>query len=86
MIDAAETSIETAERRLRAFVDAQGIRRLNVAGPRASGEARGYAYARELVGAADSVSAIDTGSRSVRSADLPQAVPHSEDLTTPQPD
>jgi hypothetical protein len=31
------------------FVKGRGVRRLNVAGPRASGEPRGYNYAFELV-------------------------------------
>lgn len=50
VIDASVTAAANAEEAARAFVRAHSINRLNVAGPRASKEPRGYAYARELVG------------------------------------
>jgi hypothetical protein len=39
-----EAVVQTLE-----FVKGRGVRRLNVAGPRASGESRAYYYAFELV-------------------------------------
>jgi len=48
-IDAAATAAAEAARTAREFVAAHGIRRLNVAGPRASGWAGGHAYARATV-------------------------------------
>ena len=45
IIDAALTPVGDAAREAAAFIREQRIRRLNVAGPRASREERGYAYA-----------------------------------------
>lgn len=50
IIDAPATSIEQAGRLLSEFVRRHHVRRLNVAGPRASDEAGGYEYARQLIG------------------------------------
>lgn len=50
IVDAAGTALEEAVRRVVEFVRANAIERLNVAGPRASKEERGYEYARKLVG------------------------------------
>lgn len=49
LVDGETTTIEEAAARLRHFLAEQGIGVLNVAGPRASGEARAYPYARELL-------------------------------------
>jgi len=49
IIDAAATSIEDAVRSVLEFVQGRGVGRLNVAGPRASGEARGSEFAFWLV-------------------------------------
>ena len=49
LIDAAVATPEESARRAREFVKGRGIAHLNVAGPRASGQAAGYAYAFELV-------------------------------------
>lgn len=62
LIDAGALEVSEALPRLLEFVAANRIERLNVAGPRASGEPRAYGYAYELVAAllarraADSVS------------------------------
>ena len=50
IIDADGTSIEDAERLTLDFVRAHELSYLNVAGPRASMEGRGYWYARGLIG------------------------------------
>lgn len=50
VIDAAETPVVIAEDVVRKFVYARGVTKLNVAGPRASKQSRGYEYTRELVG------------------------------------
>jgi hypothetical protein len=49
IVDAAAMSIDGATRKALEFVQGRGVHRLNVAGPRASGEPRGYDYAFELV-------------------------------------
>ena len=49
MVDAACIPLEEAVRRAADFVTSEDIRRLNVAGPRASGDSRGYGYAYALV-------------------------------------
>ena len=49
VIDAAATSLEVATRLAVEFVQSQAVHRLNIAGPRASGEPRGYTYAYKLV-------------------------------------
>jgi hypothetical protein len=49
IVDAASVPLEKAVRLAVEFVSEQGVRRLNVAGPRASGEPRGYAYAYSLL-------------------------------------
>jgi Circularly permutated YpsA SLOG family len=49
IVDAAIVPLEEAVRRAVQFVTAGAQRRLNVAGPRASGEPRAYAYAHALV-------------------------------------
>lgn len=49
VVDAAIVPLEEAVRQAVRFVREEGIRRLNVAGPRASGEPRGYGYAYALV-------------------------------------
>jgi Circularly permutated YpsA SLOG family len=50
IIDADKTSLEDAERLTLDFVRTHEVAYLNVAGPRASMEGRGYWYARGLVG------------------------------------
>lgn len=49
VIDAEAISIDEAAHRVAEFVQEKGVQRLNVAGPRASGEPRGYAYAYAIV-------------------------------------
>ena len=49
IVDATTVTLEEAVCRAERFVSEEGIRRLNVAGPRASGEPRGYEYACSLV-------------------------------------
>jgi hypothetical protein len=49
LVDAAITPLEEAVRQAAQFVTEEGVRRLNVAGPRASTEPRGYEYAYALV-------------------------------------
>ena len=49
VIDADATSFDLAALRALEFVRASGVQRLNVPGPRASREARGYDYSYELV-------------------------------------
>jgi hypothetical protein len=49
IVDAASVTLEDAVRRAVRFVREEDIRRLNVAGPRASGEPRGYECACSLV-------------------------------------
>lgn len=49
LLDATCTPAAEAARRAAAFVRAHGAATLNVAGPRASGEPRAYAYAHALV-------------------------------------
>lgn len=51
LLDATRTPAAEAARRAAAFVRAHGVATLNVAGPRASGEPRAYAYAHALVSA-----------------------------------
>ncbi|MBT2968963.1 MAG: hypothetical protein B6D72_06420 [gamma proteobacterium symbiont of Ctena orbiculata] len=49
LIDAGELSIARAAERVVDFIERKGIAVLNVAGPRASGEARGYGYTRAVI-------------------------------------
>jgi len=49
LVDAATMGLEEAVNNVVAFIRLHAVERLNVAGPRASGEPRGYAYARALV-------------------------------------
>ena len=49
IVDAATVPLEDPVHRGVQFVTREGIRRLNVAGPRGTGEPRGYAYAYALV-------------------------------------
>jgi hypothetical protein len=49
LIDGALNAVEESAPRVMDFIREHGVRRLNVAGPRASGERRGYGYAFELV-------------------------------------
>jgi len=49
IMDAESITFEEALRQVVRFVREEDIRRLNVAGPRASGEPRGYEYASSLV-------------------------------------
>ncbi len=49
IVDASIVPLEEAVRQAIRFVAEEGIRQLNVAGPRASGEPRGYEYAYSLV-------------------------------------
>lgn len=49
LIDGDELSATRATEKVRAFVEEFGISTLNVAGPRASTEARAYPYARAVV-------------------------------------
>jgi hypothetical protein len=49
VMDATSVTFEEAVCRAVRFVMEEDIRRLNVAGPRASGEPRGYEYASSLV-------------------------------------
>lgn len=51
VLDAARTPVAEAATQAAAFVRAHGVATLNVAGPRASGEPRAYAYTRALVAA-----------------------------------
>jgi len=49
IVDAASVTVEEGVWRAVRFVRAESVAQLNVAGPRASGEPRGYEYARALV-------------------------------------
>lgn len=49
IVDAATTPIANSVSDAMDFIHARAVRRLNVAGPRASGDVRGYAYARETI-------------------------------------
>ncbi len=49
IVDAGVAPLEEAVRQVVRFVREEGIRELNVAGPRASGEPRGYGYAYALI-------------------------------------
>jgi hypothetical protein len=49
IVDAATVPLEEATRRATQFVAEEGIQQLNVAGPRASGEPRGYEFAYSVV-------------------------------------
>ncbi len=49
LVDASEMPPIRAARRLVHFIDTHRIRILNVAGPRASREPRGYSYARDVI-------------------------------------
>ncbi|HWG75502.1 MAG TPA: putative molybdenum carrier protein [Steroidobacteraceae bacterium] len=49
VVDAAQTPASISAQAAFQFIEVHGIRRLNVAGPRASGAARGYGYAHELI-------------------------------------
>jgi hypothetical protein len=49
IVDAASVPVDEAVRRTVQFVTKAGLRRLNVAGPRASGEPRAYGYTYALV-------------------------------------
>jgi hypothetical protein len=49
VIDAAITTVDEAVSLAAEFIGKNGVRRLNVAGPRASGEERWYGYALEVV-------------------------------------
>jgi len=49
LLDAARLTPARAAKRLAAFLRGHGIRRLNVAGPRASKQPRAYAFARAVI-------------------------------------
>ena len=49
LIDAERTTSEVALEAVLRFVQTQRLSRLNVAGPRASGDRRGHAYAHQLI-------------------------------------
>jgi hypothetical protein len=49
LVDADTLDVSTATKRVRSFLAQHGVGVLNVAGPRASGHADGYRYARELI-------------------------------------
>ena len=49
LIDAEEISVKYASRKIERFIKDHSITVLNVAGPRASGEPRAYAYAKKVV-------------------------------------
>ena len=49
LIDAQVIDCDEAAVRLDGFVDDHGVNVLNVAGPRASGDHRGYPYTKELI-------------------------------------
>jgi hypothetical protein len=49
IINAAAVTVDEAALQAVEFVKGRGVRRLNVAGPRASGEPRGYDFARRLM-------------------------------------
>lgn len=49
LIDAEKMAIERAAEKVVAFIDQHTITVLNVAGPRASGDARAYGYAKQLI-------------------------------------
>ena len=49
LIDAGELSIKRAARKIQLFLESHSIAVLNVAGPRASGEQRAYAFTREMI-------------------------------------
>jgi predicted Rossmann-fold nucleotide-binding protein len=49
LIDAEQLSVERASMEIRRFIDAAAISVMNVAGPRASGEPRAYAYASKVI-------------------------------------
>ncbi|HEY1873149.1 MAG TPA: putative molybdenum carrier protein [Steroidobacteraceae bacterium] len=49
IVDAASVTVEEGVRQAVRFVREEGVGQLNVAGPRASGEPRGYEYTRALV-------------------------------------
>jgi len=49
LVDAEDTSIEQASEEIKKFIISQSIATLNVAGPRASGEARGYQYTKQVI-------------------------------------
>jgi hypothetical protein len=50
LIDGERLAPTAAGEQVLAFIRAHDVERLNVAGPRASGDARAYPYARQLVG------------------------------------
>ena len=49
LIDAEELSVDLASRNIEHFIEDHSISVLNVAGPRASGESRAYAYAKKVI-------------------------------------
>ena len=49
LIDAEEISVKQASRKIKRFIKDNSISVLNVAGPRAGGESRAYAYAKKVV-------------------------------------
>jgi hypothetical protein len=49
IINGAAVTVDAAALQALEFVKGRGVRRLNVAGPRASGEPRGYDFARRLI-------------------------------------
>jgi len=49
LVDATTAEVEEAVEKIRRFLEDHEIATLNVAGPRASGEARAYPYTRELL-------------------------------------
>jgi hypothetical protein len=49
LIDGEELSTQRASQRLRRFIEDKAIAILNVAGPRASGEARAYDYTNDVI-------------------------------------
>ena len=50
LIDAGEVTVSRAIARVSQFVGLNGIAVLNVAGPRASGDRRGYGYTKRVIG------------------------------------
>ena len=50
VVDASKTSESEAAAEIARFVEEQGIKVLNVAGPRASGWGLGYSFVIEMVG------------------------------------
>ena len=49
LIDGSGITEDSASKRIKHFIDENQISRLNVAGPRASTEKRGYEYAKQVI-------------------------------------